>query len=210
MKNCQFLACIILFQSCFFMGPSSRARLKKAALQKPFDVVIVPGLPLYNGKWDTLLKARILWSEFLYRKGYAKKVLYSGNAVYTPWIESRSMALYAGQLGIPKEDILLDTIAEHGTENLFYGYLIAKQNGYDKIALATDPFQCAMLHRFARKNFRNKIFFIPVIYDSISDRTGIKIEIDSSACRRSGFVCLQDRENYRKRLKGTRGKNIGR
>ena len=147
----------LLFPSCFFLGPTPRKLLHNAELAKPIDIAIVPGLPLYNGKIDTLLKSRLLWSHYLFKKGIVSNVLYSGNAVYTPWVEGPTMALFANQLGIENKNILIDTIAEHSTENLFYGYHQAKKMGYKTIAIATDPFQCAMLHKYAKKNFNETI-----------------------------------------------------
>lgn len=208
MRSSFLIICVLLFQSCFFLGPSPRKRLAKVAAVKPIDVAIIPGLPLYQGKWDTLLKARILWSEFLIKKGYVNNVLYSGSAVYSSWIEGSSMALYAKALGIDSNHVLIDTMAEHSTENLYYGYLLAKQKGFKTIAVATDPFQCAMLHKFARKNFLEEIYFIPVIYDSISGRTSFEFNIDTVLTKKKGFVSLPERQKYKDRMKGTRGKNI--
>lgn len=199
---------ILLFQSCFFLGPLPKKRLRQAKEVAPLDVVIVPGLPLYKGKWDTLLKARILWSEFLLRKNYSKSVLYSGDAVYTQWIEGSSMALYAEQLGIEPGKILIDTTAQHSTENLMYGYRIAKEKGYTKIGVATDPFQCAMLYKYARKHIKEHIYFIPVIYDSIIDKMTVEPLIDTSLTKKKNFIPISERQNYKDRLKGTRGKNI--
>ncbi len=202
------IGCLIGLSSCFFLGPSPKKRLQKIADIKPVDVVIVPGLPLYQGQWDTLLKTRMLWSEFLIRKGYARHVLYSGNAVYTPWMEGPSMALIARQLGIDSAHILIDTIAEHSTENLHYSYLMAKAKGFNSIAVATDPFQCAMLHKFAKKNFEEEIYFLPVIYDSIKARTGIEVRIDTTLTKKRNFRSLEERQDYKDRMKGTRGKQI--
>lgn len=202
------IGCLIGLSSCFFFGPSPKKRLQKIADIKPVDVVIVPGLPLYQGQWDTLLKTRMLWSEFLIRKGYARHVLYSGNAVYTPWMEGPSMALIARQLGIDSAQILVDTIAEHSTENLHYSYLMAKAKGFNSIAVATDPFQCAMLHKFAKKNFEEEIYFLPVIYDSIKARTGIEVRIDTTLTKKRNFRSLEERQGYKDRMKGTRGKQI--
>lgn len=202
------IGCLIGLSSCFFLGPSPKKRLQKIAEVKPVDVVIVPGLPLYQGQWDTLLKTRMLWSEFLIKKGYAKHVLYSGNAVYTPWMEGPSMALIAQQLGIDSAQILVDTIAEHSTENLHYSYLMAKAKGFQHIAVATDPFQCAMLHKFAKKNFAEEIYFLPVIYDSIKARTGVDVRIDTTLTKKKQFRSLEERQSYKERLKGTRGKEI--
>ncbi len=208
MMRLMVIGCLIGLSSCFFLGPSPKKRLQKIADIKPVDVVIVPGLPLYQGQWDTLLKTRMLWSEFLIKRGYAKHVIYSGNAVYTPWMEGPSMALIAQKLGIDSTQILVDTMAEHSTENLHYSYLMAKAKGLKSIAVATDPFQCAMLHKFAKKNFEEEIYFLPVIYDSIKARTGIEVYIDTALTRKRNFRSLEERQGYKDRMKGTRGKQI--
>ncbi|MBS1634662.1 MAG: YdcF family protein [Bacteroidetes bacterium] len=175
---------------------------------QPIDVAIVPGLPLYHGQCDTLLKTRILWSVFLYKKGLVKNILYSGNAVYTPWVEGRSMALLAMQLGVPAEHILIDTVAEHSTENLFYGHKLAREKGMKTFALATDPFQCAMLYKFSYRHIPDKVHIIPVLYDSIRPMLGATLAIDTNLTKSASFVPLEERQTYRDRLKGTRGKKI--
>lgn len=199
---------LFLFQSCIFFGTRQHKHYKSVEQIKPVDVIIVPGLPLYNGQWDTLLKARIIWSSFLYKKGIASNILYSGNAVYTVWKEGPSMALYAKQLNIRSENILIDTIAEHSTENLFYSYHQAKRMGFKTIAVATDPFQCAMLQKFAKKNFKEEIYFLPIIYDSIREEMKIELSIDTNITKATNFIPLEQRQDYKERLNGTRGKHI--
>lgn len=199
---------LFLMSSCFFLGPTPRKLLHKAELVKPIDIVIVPGLPLYHGKLDTLLKSRLLWSHYLLKKGIVSNVLYSGNAVYTQWVEGSSMALFANQLGIENNNILIDTIAEHSTENLFYGYHLAKKMGCNTIAIATDPFQCAMLHKYAKKNFKETIYFIPIIYDSIRQFMDKELLIDTTITIKKNFIPIENRMDYKERVKGTRGLNI--
>ncbi len=208
MRAVIFVLCWLLLPSCFFLGPTPRKLLQTAESVKPIDIAIVPGLPLYHGKLDTLLKSRLLWSQYLFKKGIISNVLYSGNAVYTPWVEGSSMALFANQLGIESEHILIDTVAEHSTENLFYGYHLAKKMGYKTIAIATDPFQCAMLHKYAKKNFKETIYFIPIIYDSIKPKMGMNLVIDTMLTIRKNFIPIEERLDYKDRLKGTAGKNI--
>ena len=203
-----FMLCIACFSSCFFLRPSQNRELKKADQIKPIDVVIIPGLPLYHGQWDTLLKARIIWSDYLYKRGIVSNIIYSGNAVYTQWREGPSMALYAKQLGIKNEHIFIDTIAEHSTENLFYGYQLAKEKGFKTIAVATDPFQCSLLSKYAKKHFKEPIYFIPIIYDSIRNEMKIKLQIDTTLNKKSNFIPLEERQDYKERMNGTRGKHI--
>src|SRR5438067_574875 len=59
-----------------------------------FDAIIVPGVPFENGRWSQTMKSRVGWSYYLYRKGIAKNIIYSGAAVYSPYVEARIMALY--------------------------------------------------------------------------------------------------------------------
>jgi vancomycin permeability regulator SanA len=186
----RFILAIILllaFESCFFFKASQRKQLEKLDLTKPLDVVIVPGSPLHHGKWDTLLKARIVWSEFLYKKGYTKNILYSGNSVSTAWMEGPSMFLYATQLGIPKENIAVDTAAERETESLFLGYQLAKKMGFHRIGIACEPFQCELLKRYAKNNVSDKLSYFPIIYDSIIERMKVHLEIDTTLTRRPNF-----------------------
>jgi uncharacterized SAM-binding protein YcdF (DUF218 family) len=203
-----FIFTVILLQACYLLGPSPRKRLKQCEKIKPIDVAIVPGLPLYHGQWDTLLKTRMLWSVYLYKKGYVKNIIFSGNAVYTKWREGCCMADIAKKLGVKEEHIFVDTLAEHSTENLFYGNELAKQKGFKTVALASDPFQCGMLHKFARKKMETKIHFLPVIFDSIQNDFYVNVILDTTLNTKPNFIPLEERQSQTQRLKGTRGRNI--
>lgn len=199
---------LIFIQACYLLGPSPKKRLRQARKIQPIDVAIVPGLPLYHGTWDTLLKTRILWSVYLYKQGVVKKILYSGNAVYTKWIEGKSMADYAMKLGVSEKDILIDTIAEHSTENLYYGHQLAKKNGCNSFAVATDPFQCAMLRKFSKKKIKDEVHLLPVVFDSIAHSFNVNPNIDTTKNIAANFIPIEQKQDMRKRMKGTRGKNI--
>jgi vancomycin permeability regulator SanA len=174
----------------------------------PLDVAIVPGMPFKDGKWDTLIKSRILWSLYLYKKGIVKNLIYSGDAVYTPYVEGKCMSIYAVALGIDPTHIYIDTLAQHSTENLYYGYKLAKRLGFSKIAIATDPFQCSMLYSFSKKHFDTRFYFLPVIYDSIASFSGMNPLADTRAAHVDNFVSIKDRMNTANRFKGTLGKGI--
>ncbi|MFT4524038.1 MAG: hypothetical protein ACI85F_000179 [Bacteroidia bacterium] len=173
----------------------------------PFDAIIVPGVP-YDTGWSQVMKMRVLWSVDLYKKGIAEKVIYSGSSVYTPYVEAKIMALYAQKLGVDPDDIIIEGRAEHSTENLWYGYHLAKEHGLENIALATDPFQNAMLKSFAnRKDI--PMDFVPVIIDQLKpifEKT--TVFIDPTSAYVDDFVSLPDRESSRKRWMGTMGLNI--
>ena len=109
---------------CISSSKGPQKALTKAGKMKAFDAVIVPGIHFKNGAWDSVMKARVLWSYILYKNGYTKNIIYSGGAVYSPYKEAIIMGLYAQKLGVPKEHIFYDTNARHSTENVYYSILL--------------------------------------------------------------------------------------
>jgi uncharacterized SAM-binding protein YcdF (DUF218 family) len=178
----------------------------KAIVKVPYDVIIVPGIPYQDENWESnVMKTRVLWSFYLYSKGITRNVIYSGNAVYSPYVEGKIMALHAIALGIPRERVFSETQAEHSTENLVYSYCLAEKKGFKKIAVATDPFQSATLRTYAW-DIGMKLDFIPIIYDSLSLLKGDSLgHIDASTAFVRNFIPLPQRENILKRVLGTMG-----
>ncbi len=203
------LFAVALGTGCSYSARKSLRLLKEAETIK-YDVIIVPGVPLEDGKWSRTMKGRIYWSKFLFEKGIAKNVMYSGAAVYTPYEEGKVMALYAEALGIPHEHIYTETKAEHSTENAFYGYRKAQKLGFNTIAIASDPFQTKMLKSFAHKKLNKNIGLIPMVYDSMQvpvlPTTDPVVEVEKAYVE--NFIALPEREGFWKRLRGTRGLSV--
>lgn len=198
------IAFIIGIASC----GSTRTAFEKAKPEMPFDAVIVPGVP-FDTAWSDIMRARVLWSYHLYTHGLTKNIIFSGSAVYSPYIEARIMAEYAKKLGIPSEHIFTEERAEHSTENVFYSYYMAKDLGFQNVALATDPFQTKMVKSFAKRKKLN-IAYVPAIFDTIHAYYDDMdpIVIDPTKAEVEDFVSLPERENFWKRFAGTLGKNL--
>ncbi len=154
------------------------------------------------------MKARVLWSVYLYKNHYTKNIIFSGAAVYTHFYESIVMGLYAQKLGVPKEHIFYDTLAKHSTENIYYSYMVAKQLGFKTLALATDPFQSFLLKGFTKKRFASPIQHIPIQFKIIKKINDIQIDIDSMKAFKPDFNSILNKEPFAKRLKGTLGRQI--
>lgn len=176
----------------------------EAEKKKPFDTIIVPGVPFIPDKWDSVMKARVLWSYHLYKKGFAKNIIYSGGAVYTPYIEAIIMAKYAAALGIPKEHIICECRAKHSTENVYYSYQLAKKSGFKSIALATDPFQSYFLRGFIRRHYKTDIYHLPIVVDLLKEYEQLDPAIDTSFAQVNSI----EPDPFWKRIKGTLGLNI--
>jgi uncharacterized SAM-binding protein YcdF (DUF218 family) len=210
-KNYQYfiLALLILpIHSCIFVGGRPYTLAYK---KKPYDAIIVTGIPYDSatGKWSDLMKMRVYWSLYLYNNGVAKNIIFSGGAVYTPYVESQIMAMYAEGLGINREHIFIEDRAEHSSENLYYSYHLGKRLGFNKMAVATDPVQISLLRTFPKK-MNIEVDFIPIIFDKLKVVPMVDVPIDAEKAKIENFVSLVDRETKWKRLMGTLGKNYER
>lgn len=199
--------CSFLCISC--ISNANNNYIKKARFST-YDAIIVPGVPFEEGKWSELMKIRVYWAHHLYQQGIAKNIIFSGSAVYSPYIEGKIMATYAQEIGIPKEHIFVESRAQHSTENLYYSYKIAQENGFKKVALATDPFQSSFLRLFSNKiGLKGKIGYVPIAFKEVKKWEMITPEIDPSpAFVGTDFQSLKDRESFAVRWKGTMGKQI--
>ena len=205
-------AIIIIITTCLSCSFSEKKALHMFARSsgKTYDMIIVPGIPLRDGVWDHTMKARLYWSKYLFDKGIAKNIMYSGSSVYTPYYEGEVMALYAEAIGIPKEHIFSETKAEHSTENLYYGYYKSKKLGFNKIALATDPFQSKQLRSFAKRRLSERVDVIPMVFDTLKVMEPSMTDpvIDYQKAFNKDFVSITERQSSWKRFKGTMSWNI--
>jgi len=196
----------ITFSSCTFPGVAERS-YAKAQEKKPYDVIIVPGLPYDKEKTSAVMRMRLYWAKYLYDQGIARNVIFSGGAVYTPFVESIAMKVIADSLGIPSKFTFSETEAEHSTENVYYSWKMARGLGFKKIALATDPFQTAVLKAFIRKHTPG-VDVIPIVFDKIDVKGKELPVIDTTSSYKNNFVSIKERESFFERMRGTFGKRV--
>ena len=200
---------VTVLSACAFSAKSSK-RLLNDSKQDQYDVIIVPGVPFQDGKWDRTMKARVYWSKYLYDKGIAKNIIYSGSSVYTPYYEGEIMALYAEAIGIPRKHIYTEIKAEHSTENIYYSYQRARQLGFKKIALASDPFQTKMLTQYTFSKVSPEVAFLPIVFDTLKamEPQMTDPEINYQKAYNKDFVSITKRQNFWERFQGTLGNKV--
>ena len=121
---------VLLLSLCACTITNPQKYFDAAQVKKPYDAVIVPGVPFNGTSWDSTMKLRVHWAVHLYKEGIARNIIFSGGAVYTPYVEAEIMSLYAQELGVPKEHCFIDPLAEHSTENIFYGWKKGRELGF--------------------------------------------------------------------------------
>ncbi len=209
-----FLGALVLatgLSSCALTNKGQARLYEKARASAPYDAIVVPGVPFEGGQWQDLMKMRVHWAVKLYERGMTRNIIFSGAAVYTPYVEATIMGLYAEQLGVPREHILLETRAEHSTENLFNGYLLARERGMRHIAFASDPVQSWLLGGLARRMRRRlgaDIDMVPLVFKDMTVSNLSTPVIDPTPAYVSPFVPLPEREGAIKRFRGTGGANL--
>lgn len=192
------------------LSRQARKSYEHASKVKPYDVVIVPGIPydtVNDNADNTVMKMRLFWAKHLYDSGFTRNIIFSGSAVYSPYTEALIMKQVADSLGIPSEHTFAEMKAEHSTENVYYSWKMAKELGFKKIAVATDPYQGGLLKSFARRHCPD-VKFIPIVFGmmDIGDR---KLPlIDPSTALKKDFVSIMERESFWQRFRGTMGKRI--
>ena len=201
-----FLALGIVFTYCSFrkFAIDSYEQAKK---DRPYDVIIVPGVPYEKEKTTSVMTMRMLWAKHLYDSGFTKNIIFSGSSVYSPFTEGTAMKIIADSLGIPSDHTFAETKAEHSTENVYYSWKMAKDMGFRKIALATDPFQAGLLRSFV-KNYCPGVVPIPLVPGVINLDKQVLPVIDTSSCYNKDFVSIKQRESFWQRFQGTRGRRV--
>lgn len=199
-----FLCLIILFSSVDIIAGNHLAKVAE-----PYDVIIVPGYPFSpDGKMNPMYKIRLYWAYHMYKEGKTKNIIVSGSAVHTPYIEGRVYALYLVELGIDPEDIIIEERAKHSLENVFYSMEIAKEHGFEKVAVVSDKVHSFMIKYLARK-FDHEIAadFIPDRWRYVIRKYWNKFDlnIDYSKAYQPGFVPLAYKKTETQRKVGISG-----
>jgi uncharacterized SAM-binding protein YcdF (DUF218 family) len=203
------LSPVLIFSSCLLFKPSPEKMTRKALkANKQYDAIIVPGIQFVEPVWDRVLMMRLIWAKHLYDRGIAKNIIVSGSSVYTPYVEAKIMAEYLHAMGVPKNHIIVEDKAEHSTENLWYGWKLAKKKGFSSVAFASDPFQSKLLWRFAKRRTHKEVKFLPVILDTLQNLPHDTPVINYEPLKLKDFVPITQRYTKRQRFRGTMGKNI--
>lgn len=190
------------------MKRNANATLAQNLNNGPYDVIIVPGLPYEPDKTNTLFKVRMLWAKALYDKGIARNIIFSGGAVHTCWQEGTIMKTIADSMGIAPENTFAELRAEHSNQNVYYGYKMARQLGFKKVAVATDQFQDFFLSSFISKRLP-QVYRLPLPVDSFPVYSKIELPyIDATCARVDSFVPLNKRKGRFERLKTSWGDEI--
>lgn len=205
MKTHSFLLLLIL---SIVFGTTSRADSNQS--DPVYEAIIIPGYPYdADGKMNAIYKMRLFWAFHLYSEGRVEKIITSGSAVHSPYVEAEIFALYLMEMGVDADDIIIENQAQHSLENVFYGMEIARSRGFEKVAVATDMWQSGMIQFIANRygHELGDVDFLPARIGLIVTRywNSFDLKIDAERAQVTDFVPLVERKPKKERLQGTRG-----
>lgn len=83
--------------------------LTEDAAKAPYDAVIVLGAKVYSDNTvSAILRDRLLTGYEVYKRGYASKIIVSGDHGQESYDEVVAMKAFLMDLGVPREDIFMD------------------------------------------------------------------------------------------------------
>jgi len=105
---------------------------------KIFDIIIVLGSP---SKEDCtphiIMQKRVDKAIYLFNKGIASTIIFTGSSVQNSCSEAEVMANYAMSKGIPKNSIITESNAKNTYQNAYYSLKIMKEGGFNKAAIVS-------------------------------------------------------------------------
>ncbi|RUR27465.1 YdcF family protein [Legionella qingyii] len=128
------------------------------------DVILVLGAKAYrNNSYNLCLVARVKHAVDLYKANLAPKLLFSGGTdIEDGANEARTMKKIALSLGVPTEDILLESESTSTYENLLFSKRLLQAKQLKSIILVTEPFHAPRAILVAQK-LGLKVFSSPAV-----------------------------------------------
>lgn len=119
--------------------------LKLSQAPRPADVIVTfAGGVGESGKAGEGYRERVAHSVNLYKKDFAKKMIFSSGYVYVMQ-EAEVMKALAVYLGVPDEDIILEEKASSAYQNVKFTKDIMKKHGWDSALVVSSPYNMRRL-----------------------------------------------------------------
>lgn len=147
------LLLILFFLFCYLSIALYAANKAEIDTKTRSDAILILGARSYiEGAYNPCLKARVEHGVNLYKAKYAPKILVSGGDDKEDKVnEAETMKKIAVSLGVPANDVLLETKSNSTYENFVYSQKVLQAKDSDSIIIVTEPFHIARAALVAEK-----------------------------------------------------------
>lgn len=126
-------------------------RIGALDLAQKADAIAVLGAAAYNGEPSPVLKARLNHAAELYKKSLAPFIITTGGTYSgEKFSEGEVGKKYLIKLRIPEENIITETTSQTTAQNINRIAEIARERGFKKVILVSDPFHMYRSLKIAR------------------------------------------------------------
>jgi len=106
----------------------------------PAGAAVVLGAAVWSDRPSPVFRERINHAVQLYNEGRVQKLIFTGGLAQGDQLaESEAAREYALTLGVPDQDILLETVSHNTCENLLQARQIMALNGIAQVLVVSDP-----------------------------------------------------------------------
>ena len=128
------LALLLLIALSALIVPAYLTVPKRNTYDDQIDCLLVLGSPTeIDGSLSDEQRWRVDEAVRLYRTGRAPRMLMSGGPTSRGYIEARTMAAYARQLGVPPEAVLVEEASMNTRENVQNSQLLLDAHGWRRV-----------------------------------------------------------------------------
>ena len=118
----------------------------------PADAIIVLGAAAYDARPSPVLEERIRHGIDLYRRGLAKRLIFTGGyGRGARFSESQVAQRYALRHGVPQQAILIETESRTTRQNLQQAAALMRAHQLKRAIIVSDPLHMARALRLARE-----------------------------------------------------------
>lgn len=119
---------VIAFSINLFVVLKTKKRIIKNEEKKKYDAILVLGAGIWEDAPSPMLQDRLDEAIDLYKKGYAPKIIMSGDHGTISYDEVNVMKKYAIDNGVPSEDIFMDHAGFSTYDSIYRAKYIFKVN----------------------------------------------------------------------------------
>ena len=119
----------------------------------PADAIVVLGAAAYDAQPSPVFEARIEHGLALFRKGYAKTLVFTGGygGSGARFSESQVARRYAMRQGVPEAAILIEAKSRTTYDNLVEARTLMQDHGFERVIVVSDPLHMARALRLCRR-----------------------------------------------------------
>lgn len=144
---------VVLFGGIYLSTALYVAKTTELDNKTHSDVILVLGAKAYrDNRYNPCLVSRVQHAVNLYKAKYASKLLFSGGVDKEDNIsEANTMKKIAMSLGVPTNDILLESASTSTYENFLFAQKILQSNHLRSVIIVTEAFHSPRAALIAKK-----------------------------------------------------------